>query len=85
MNVHYFSATEIISALLKKKVNGTVLGNIVLISSNIVALGGKYQPPCCASRSAINGLNNTLACELAPRWGDTILWVKEQSYRVDVA
>lgn len=45
MNVTYFSTTEIIRALLNKKVNGTVLGNIVLISSNIVALGGKYQPP----------------------------------------
>ena len=67
MNVNYFSATEIISALLKKKVNGAALRNIILVSS-IATIGGKrYQPHYCASKGAINALGIALACELAPR------------------
>ncbi len=67
MNVNYFAATEMISALLKKQVNGTALLNIVLISSTIVTVGSKYQPHYAASKGATNALINALACELAPR------------------
>ncbi|MDE6735689.1 MAG: SDR family oxidoreductase [Desulfovibrio sp.] len=67
MNVNYFSATEIISALLKKKVNGQNLANILLISSIIVPGGKPYQPHYCASKGAVTALGMALACELAPR------------------
>ncbi len=67
MNVNYFSATEMLSALLKKKVNGGALRNVVLTSS-IAATGGKlYQPHYCASKGAVTALGMALACELAPR------------------
>jgi 3-oxoacyl-[acyl-carrier protein] reductase len=66
MNVNYFSATEIISVLLKRKVNGGNLSNIVLTSSITVQGGKKYQPHYCASKGAINALTLALACELAP-------------------
>lgn len=67
MNVNYFSATEIISALLKKKVNGQNLANILLISSIIVPGGKPYQPHYCASKGAVTALGMALARELAPR------------------
>jgi len=67
MNVNYFSATEIISTLLKKKVNSDHLRNILLTSSIIVPGGKRYQPHYCASKGAINALGMALACELAPR------------------
>lgn len=67
MNVNYFSATEIISTLLKKKVNGDTLSNIVLVSSFVSKTGIKYQPHYCASKGAIDALTIELACELAPK------------------
>lgn len=66
MNVNYFSATEIISALLKKKVNGKNLRNIILTSSIVTHGGIPYQPHYCASKGALNTLGLALACELAP-------------------
>ena len=67
MNVNYFSATEIISTLLKKKVNGDALANIVLVSSIVTRMGKKYQPHYCASKGAIDALTIALAAELAPK------------------
>ena len=67
MNVNYFSATEIISTLLKKKVNGDALANIVLVSSIVTKMGKKYQPHYCASKGAIDALTISLAAELAPK------------------
>lgn len=67
MNVNYFSATEIISTLLKKKVNGQNLTSIILTSSIIVPGGKPYQPHYCASKGAVTALGMALACELAPR------------------
>ena len=66
MNVNYFSATEIISTLLKKKSNHKALKNVILVSSIISEGGKKYQPHYCASKGAINSLTHALACELAP-------------------
>lgn len=66
MNVNYFSATEIISTLLKKKVNASALRNIVLTSSIVVPGGKPYQPHYCSSKGAINALGMSLARELAP-------------------
>lgn len=67
MNVNYFSATEMLSVLLKKKINETVLRNIILISSIIVPGGKRYQPHYCASKGAVTALGMALACELAPQ------------------
>lgn len=67
MNVNYFSAAEIISLLLKKKVNGQNLSNIVLVTTIIVNGGKPYQPHYCASKGALTALGMALACELAPR------------------
>ncbi len=66
MNINYFSATEIISTLLKKKINEKNLKNIILISSIVTYTGKKYQPHYCASKGAIESLILALACELAP-------------------
>ena len=67
MNVNYFSATEIISALLKKKINAQNLTNIILTTTIIVNGGKPYQPHYCASKGALTALGMALACELAPR------------------
>lgn len=67
MNVNYFSATEMISTLLKKKNNEGALRNIILTSSIIVPGGKRYQPHYCASKGAVTALGMALACELAPR------------------
>lgn len=67
MNVNYFSAVEIVSALLKKKVNGTCLRNVILTSSIIVPGGKRYQPHYCASKGAVTSLAMAMACELAPQ------------------
>jgi NAD(P)-dependent dehydrogenase (short-subunit alcohol dehydrogenase family) len=66
MNVNYFSATEMISTLLKRKANGDSLRKIILTSSIVAQTGKRYQPHYCASKSAINALGKTLAYELAP-------------------
>jgi 3-oxoacyl-[acyl-carrier protein] reductase len=67
MQVNYFSAAEIISTLLKRKVNGNALRKILLISSIVALNGKKYQPHYVSSKAAILGLTKTLAYELAPR------------------
>lgn len=67
MKVNYFSACEIISTLLKRKVNGEALKNIVLVSSIAAAIGAKHQPHYCASKGAINSLVSALARDLAPQ------------------
>jgi NAD(P)-dependent dehydrogenase (short-subunit alcohol dehydrogenase family) len=67
MQVNYFSATEIISTLLKRRVNGMALQRILLIGSIVALNGKKYQPHYASSKAAILGLTRTLAYELAPR------------------
>jgi len=67
MNVNYFSATEMLSTLLKKKVNRENLRSIILVSSIAAAGGKRYQPHYCSSKGAITSLGMALACELAPR------------------
>lgn len=67
MNVNYFSAVEIISVLLKKKINAQNLVNIILTTTIIVNGGKPYQPHYCASKGALTALGMALACELAPR------------------
>lgn len=67
MNVNYFSATEIISTLLKRRVNADSLKKIVLITSIAAAQGAPQQPHYCASKGALEALRITLARDLAPR------------------
>lgn len=66
MNVNYFSATEIVSTLLKKRVNQKALKTIVFIGSIVAKTGTKYLPHYCASKGAIEALTRALAIELAP-------------------
>jgi 3-oxoacyl-[acyl-carrier protein] reductase len=66
MNINYFSATEIISTLLKRRVNAGRLEAIVLTSSIVATVGKKHQAHYCASKGAINALTVALANELAP-------------------
>jgi len=66
MNVNYFAAVEIISTLLKRKVNSNILKRIILVSSIAVKVAMKYQPHYVASKGAIEALTGALALELAP-------------------
>lgn len=66
MNVNYFSAIEMISCLLKKKVNAHNLRAILLVSSIVIYGGKRYQPHYCASKAAVTALGKALAAELAP-------------------
>jgi len=66
MNVNYFSAVEIISTLLKRKINSNILKRIILVSSIAVKVAMKYQPHYVASKGAIEALTRALAFELAP-------------------
>lgn len=67
MNVNYFSATEIISTLLKRRINGDALRNIVFITSIAASNGAPHQPHYCGSKGALEALRITLAHDLAPR------------------
>lgn len=66
MNVNFFSATEILTTLLKKRINAKVLKNVVFVSSIATVTGKKYQPYYCSSKGAIEALTTALACELSP-------------------
>ena len=67
MNVNYFSATEIISTLLKRKINADSLKKIILLTSVAASQGAPQQPHYCASKGALEALRITLARDLAPR------------------
>lgn len=67
MKINYFSAVEIISTLLKRRVNGDYLENIILVTSIAAAQGAPHQPHYCASKGALEALRITLARDLAPR------------------
>lgn len=66
MNVNYFSAVEIISTLLKRRVNAHSLKKIVLLTSIAAAQGAPQQPHYCASKGALEALRIALARDLAP-------------------
>jgi NAD(P)-dependent dehydrogenase (short-subunit alcohol dehydrogenase family) len=65
-NVNFFSAVEITSLLLKKKVNHSRLRNIVFISAILGHFGSKGYNLYSASKAALDGLMKSLAIELAP-------------------
>jgi NAD(P)-dependent dehydrogenase (short-subunit alcohol dehydrogenase family) len=66
MNVNFVSAVEIISLLVKKKVNQQQLKNILLISSIISNFGAPGFSVYSASKGALDSLMRNLAVELAP-------------------
>ena len=66
MNVKFFSAAEIVHVLLKRKVNGQRLTDILFISSIWSRFGARAHSAYCASKAALDGLMRALALELAP-------------------
>jgi len=66
MNVNFFSAAEIVHTLLKKKVNGRALTDILFVSSIWSRFGARAHSAYCASKAALDGLMRALAVELAP-------------------
>jgi NAD(P)-dependent dehydrogenase (short-subunit alcohol dehydrogenase family) len=66
MNVNFVSAVEIISLLVKKKINRQQLRNILLISSIISNHGAPGFTMYGASKGALDSLMRSLAVELAP-------------------
>jgi len=66
MNVNFVSAMEIISTLVKKKVNSSYLHNILFISSIWSQFGAKGYTLYCASKGALDSSMRALALELAP-------------------
>lgn len=66
MNVNFVSAVEIISLLMKKRVNGQQLKNIILISSIISSFGAPGFSMYSASKGALDSFMRSLAVELAP-------------------
>lgn len=66
MNVNYASAINIVSTLLKKKVNQSVLKDIIFISSVWSNFGAKGYSLYSASKGALDSAMRSLALELAP-------------------
>lgn len=66
MNVNFVSAVEIISTLVKKRVNSKELKNILVISSIISKFGAPGFSMYSASKGALDSLMRVLAVELAP-------------------
>lgn len=66
MAVNFFSAAEVVSLLLKKKINGERLTSILFISSIWSRFGARGHAAYCASKAALDGLMRALAVELAP-------------------
>lgn len=66
MNVNFLAAVEIVNLLLKRKINGRQLTNIIFISSIFSSFGARGHSAYCASKAALDGLMRALAVELAP-------------------
>jgi NAD(P)-dependent dehydrogenase (short-subunit alcohol dehydrogenase family) len=66
MDTNFVSAVEIISVLVKKKINRQRLKNILLISSIISNFGAPGFSMYGASKGALDSLMRSLAVELAP-------------------
>ncbi len=66
-SVNLFSAIEIISTLLKKKINDSNLENIVFISAILGNFGATAHNLYSSTKAGIDGLMRSLALELAPK------------------
>jgi NAD(P)-dependent dehydrogenase (short-subunit alcohol dehydrogenase family) len=67
MNVNFVAAVEIISLLVKKKINQQRLTDILLISSIASNFGAPGFSMYSASKGAVDSLMRVLAVELAPQ------------------
>jgi NAD(P)-dependent dehydrogenase (short-subunit alcohol dehydrogenase family) len=67
MTVNFLSALDITSVLLKKRINGTSLHDIVFISSLSSKFGTRGHSLYCASKGALDSYMKALAVELAPQ------------------
>jgi len=65
-DVGVFSAIEICSQLVRKRVNQGALANILFISSIASRIGARGYQAYSASKGALNALARSLAVELAP-------------------
>lgn len=66
MTVNFLAAADITSALLKKRVNGPALRNVIFISSIWSKFGARGHSLYCASKGALDSYMKALAAELAP-------------------
>jgi NAD(P)-dependent dehydrogenase (short-subunit alcohol dehydrogenase family) len=66
MNINFFSAVEIISLLVKKRINRQQLKDILLISSIASSFGAPGFSMYSASKGALDSLMRSLSVELAP-------------------
>lgn len=66
LDVNCVSALEIVSTLLKKRVNHHALTNALFISSIWSRTGSRGHTLYCASKAALDGAMRALAVELAP-------------------
>jgi len=64
MNVNFFSAAEIVHVLLKRKVNGQRLTDILFISSIWSRFGARAHSAYCASKAAERFINDGLRQDL---------------------
>lgn len=66
-NINSLSAQQIVSTLLKKRINPIILKDVVFVSSIYSRVGVKGHSTYCASKSALDGFMRALAVELAPQ------------------
>jgi len=66
MNVNFMAAAQIISILIKKKINNRQLKTVVFISSTASKFGAKAFSLYSASKGALDSLMRSLAVELSP-------------------
>jgi NAD(P)-dependent dehydrogenase (short-subunit alcohol dehydrogenase family) len=67
LEVNFVSATQLVTTLLKKNVNGDALRGIVFISSIWSRFGSENHSIYCATKGALDAFMRALAVELAPR------------------
>ena len=66
LNVNYVAAQQIVTTLLKKRVNAGSLSRLVFISSVYSNAGARGYSLYCAAKAALDGMMRALAIELAP-------------------
>ena len=66
MNVHFFSATQILKVLITKKINSKNLKSVVLISAVDSVRGLKGNALYSATKGATDAFARSMAAELAP-------------------
>jgi NAD(P)-dependent dehydrogenase (short-subunit alcohol dehydrogenase family) len=65
--VNFVSAQEVLSVLIKRRVNGDTLRDVVAISSIAASFGVRGHAAYCAAKAALDGWIRAIAIELAPR------------------